>query len=431
MTLRHAALAGLSAILLLASCKKDKDDTPPTVVIIEPAAGTTISIPDTLNIRVQVSDEHVVRSLTVELSNAANTIVASAGTRDLNNSAGTYTFSLPLTNERLPSGTYTIVARASDGTNDGRGFLRLNVLEAPLRLRAIFLAPPFSTNTTTITHIDSLGQPSTFATVQDFNGIAVDSYSQHLFVAGSQYAPFHAFPTALAANGWQVPSPTNDQPEQFTAVTVDPLDRRLYFATRDGFIRGFTGEGAQQFTAQCLPDHRCEAIVVLETEVATWQRAIVGGASRIVTYTVAGTIYEQLPVEHDRVALFHRSGTSLIHFANANGSGLIEHINITDGGTPDIHTFNGEMIRAVVRLDTHRYIIALTDRLIRWDHQAQQATPLTTGITTDAMAYEAATGALYIAEGSTLITLDPNSGAIVNSLPTGSAIGHILPLLNR
>lgn len=431
MTLRHAALAGLSAILLLASCKKDKDDTPPTVVIIEPAAGTTISIPDTLNIRVQVSDEHVVRSLTVELSNAANTIVASAGTRDLNNSAGTYTFSLPLTNERLPSGTYTIVARASDGTNDGRGFLRLNVLEAPLRLRAIFLAPPFSTNTTTITHIDSLGQLSTFATVQDFNGIAVDSYSQHLFVAGSQYAPFHAFPTALAANGWQVPSPTNDQPEQFTAVTVDPLDRRLYFATRYGFIRGFTGEGAQQFTAQCLPDHRCETIVVLETEVATWQRAIVGSASRIVTYTVAGTIYEQLPVEHDRVALFHRSGTSLIHFANANGSGLIEHINITDGGTPDIHTFNGEMIRAVVRLDTHRYIIALTDRLIRWDHQAQQATPLTTGITTDAMAYEAATGALYIAEGSTLITLDPNSGAIVNSLPTGSAIGHILPLLNR
>jgi len=431
MTPRHAALAGLSVILLLASCKKDRDDTAPTVVIIEPGAGTTITIPDTLYIRVQVSDEHEVRSLTVELTNAANTIVASAGTLTLNGMGDTYSFRLPLTNERLPSGTYTIVARASDGTNDGRGFLRLNVLEAPLRLRAIFLAPPFSTNSTTITRIDSLGQPATFATVQDFNGIAVDSYTQHLFVAGSRYAPFQALPTALTANAWHLSSPGSDQPEQFTAVTVDPQDKRVYFATRDGFIRGFTGEGAQRFTAQCLPDHRCEAIVVMESEVATWQRAIVGGASRVVTYTVAGTVYEQLPVVYDRVALFHHSGSSLIHFANANGSGLIEHINITDGGTPDIHTFNGEMIRAVVRLDTHRYIIALTNRLIRWDHQAHLTTPLTTGITTDAMAYEAATGSLYIAEGSTLITLDPNSGAIINSLPMGSAIGHILPLLNR
>lgn len=431
MTLHHAVLAGLSAAFLLTACRKDKDDTPPTVVILEPVAGTTIAIPDTVTIRVQVSDEQVIRSLTVELTDAANATVANAGTLTLNGTGGTYTFSLPLTDERLSGGTYTIEARASDGRNDGRGFREVNILPAPLRLRAVFLAPPFSTSGATITRIDSLGQPATFATVADFNGIAVDSYTQQLFVAGSQYAPFQAFPTSSSASAWQVPPPANDLPEQFTAVTVDPKDRRVYFATRDGFIRGFTGQGAQQFTAQCLPGHRCEAIVVMETEVATWQRAIVGGASRVVTYTVAGTVYEQQPVEYDRVALFHRSGSSLIHFANTNGSGLIEDINISAGGSPDIRSFPGEMIRCVVRLDADTFVIALDDRIIRFDHTLQGITPIATGISANAMAYEPATGALYIAEGSTLLTIDQNSGSIVGSIATGSTIGHILTLLNR
>lgn len=431
MTLHHAALAGLSAAFLLTACRKDKDDTPPTVVILEPVAGTTISIPDTVAVRVQVSDAHAVRSLTVELTDAANATVASAGTLTLDGTGGTYTFSLLLTDERLPGGTCTIAARASDGRNDGRGFREVNILPAPLRLRAVFLAPPFSGSGTTITRIDSLGQLSTFATVQDFNGIAVDSYTQHLFVAGSQYAPFQAFPTSSAAGAWQVSPPANDQPEQFTAVTVDPRDRHVYFATRDGFIRGFTGQGVQQFTAQCLPGHRCEAIATVQNAVATWQRAIVGGASRMVTYTVAGTVLEQLPVQHERIAMFHLTGTSLVHFANEDGTGLIEDLNISLGATPDIHTFTGESIRAAIRIDANTFVVALTNRLVRFDRPARSITEIASGVTADALAYEPANGALYIAQEGTLFSMDPTSGTIVSSLATGSPIGHILPLLNR
>lgn len=390
-----------------------------------------MQVPDTVLVTVQVSDERTITGLTVELQNSGGLTVASGGTRSPNTTAGTFDFALHLTDERLPPGSYTIVARASDGENDARAFLQLHVLEAPLRLRSIFLAPEFSEESTTISRIDSTGTLSTFTTVQDLNGIAVDSYWQHLFVAGSRYAPFQAIPTAASGTPWQTQAPWNDQPQQFAAVTVDPTDDRIYFATRDGFIRGFTGQGAQQFTAHCLPDHRCEAIVVMDNEVATWQRAIVGGAARMVTYTVAGTVFEQMPVQHDRIALFHRMGTSLVHFANNGGSGLVENINISAGGSPDLRSFDGEMIRSVVRLDAHRYIIALTNRLVRWDHQAQQATEIVGGINARALAYDPANGALYVAVGSTLLTVDPNSGSTVGSMATGSAIAHILPLLNR
>ena len=421
----------IGGVLLCLSCKKDKDGTPPKVDIISPSAGSTFAVPDTVHVRVQVSDDRVIESLTVELLNPAGSVVASGGSRSLDATSGTYDFTLILTDERLPSGDHTIVARARDGFNDARDFVEVNVLEAPLRLRALFLAPAFSEESTIITRIDSTGAAAPFVTVADFNGIAVDGNSQHLFVAGSRYAPLQAIPAANSANTWQVNAPGNDQPEQFTALTVDPTDERVYCATRDGFIRGWTGDGFQRFTAQSLPDHRCEAIVVMENEVATWQRAIVGGASRIVTYTPAGTVFEQLPVEHERIALFHRTGSSLMHFANAGGEGLIEDLNISAGGAPVIRTFPGEEIRAVVRLNPNQFIVALENRLVRFDRPLQTVIPLASGISADALAYEAATGSLFIATGTTLLTMDPNTGTIVANSSVGFSVGHILPLLNR
>ncbi|MBL7952231.1 MAG: hypothetical protein JNM62_10975 [Flavobacteriales bacterium] len=415
----------------LLACKKDADTTAPLVRIVAPVAGSTISVPDTFTVRVEVSDENIVEALTIELVDDEGRTITSAGSISVNSNSGTYATELRLSDERVLSGSYTIVARATDGDNDGRGFLGINVLSTPLRLRALFLAPPFSTDPVSITRIDSAGNVSTFTSLQDFNGVAVDSYWQHVIVAGSQFAPLQALPTSASSNFWQVDAPASDQPEQFTAVTVDPSDRKVYFATREGLIRGFTGAGAQHFTAQCLEGHRCERIIVMQNEIATWQRAIVGGASHMVAYSIAGTSMHQLTVEHDRIELFHRSGTSLIHFANADDEGLIEDVNIAAGGSPEVRTFSGELIRAVTRLDANTFVIALTDRMVRFNYANNTINPLSEGIAADALAYDPATGALYASEGSTLLTIDPNSGAVVNTMSMNAPIAHILPLLNR
>lgn len=415
----------------LPACKKDKDETAPIVRIVAPVAGTIINVPDTFTVRAEVSDENIVKALTIELLDDAGRTIASAGSIPVNNRSGTYAAELRLTDERVLSGAYTIIARASDGENDGRGFLGINVLEAPLRLRSLFLAPSFSTDPVTITRVDSSGNMSTFTSVQDFNGIAVDSYWQHLVVAGSQFAPLQALPTSSGSTSWLVNPSASDHPGQFEAVTVDATDRKVYFASRDGLIRGFTGEGVQQFTAQCLPGHRCERIVAIGNRVSTWQRAIVGGTSRLVTYSIAGTTLDQIPVEHDHVAFFRRNETSLILFANANGSGSIKDLDISTGASPDLRIFNGEAIRAVVRIDANSFLIALADRLVRFNYPSNSINPITTGISASALAYDPASAVLYVAEGATLSAMDPNTGSVVSTISMGHTIAHILPLLNR
>ncbi|HPF91101.1 MAG TPA: Ig-like domain-containing protein [Flavobacteriales bacterium] len=431
MRLHHAALAAVFIASLFGSCRKDKDERPPVVEILLPVPGTTIAIPDTILVRVQVSDDHQLTGLAVELLNVDGAVVGSAGTINLDGSTGTYERTLVITDERLPTGTYTIAARATDGTNDGRAFRQVNILEAPLRLLATFLAPPFTLQQTTIDRLAPDGTSTPFETVQDFNGIAVNSRSGHLVVAGARYDPLQALPAAPGATPWQVQPTTTDQDQQFTAVTVDPGDGQVFFASRDGRIRGFTGQGSGRFNAQCLVDHRCEAIVTMGDEVVTWQTAIVGGAHRVVTYTPAGTILDQLPLQEEHVAWFERSADQLLHFANVDGSGLIEELNIQQGGSPDLRSFPGEPIRHVVRLNANLYIVALQERLMRFDHATHVATELRSGFPTDALAYDPVNGALLAAQGGELLTVDPTTGATVASMGTSGTIGHILPLYNR
>ena len=151
----------------------------------------------------------------------------------------------------------------------------------------------------------------------------------------------------------------------------------------------------------------------------------------IVTYSIAGTVLETLPVEHERIALFQRTDQSLLLFANEAGTGLIEDLNVSAGGSPEVRTFPDEAIRAVARLDANTLIIALLDRLVRFNYSTNTVSTVTTGIAATSLVYDPATGALFAAQGTDLLTIDPNSGMVTNTLSTGNTIGHILPLRNR
>ena len=396
-----------------------------------PDEGTTFNIPDTIAVRVQVSDDRTVRSVVVEVVDEAGSTIASAAAIGVDAATGTVDCSIPLMDQRARSGTYTLIARATDGMNDGRGFRSINVLEAPLRSRAIFLSPAFSNNETGIWRVDSTGLSALWTNVSELGGIAVDGHSQHLMVAGTQFAPMQALPTHGQAFAWQVAPPSTGEPGQFTALTVDPLDHRTYLATRDGFIRGYTGEGLQRFTAQCLIGHRCEDIVLTSGRVATWQSAAVGGASKVVTYTVAGTVQDVLPMEHERVALFQRSEDDMIHFANVAGSGLIEEVNVASAGTPDLRVFNGEAIRSVARMDEQNFMVALPSRIVRFNLASNSITEVVPAVQADALAFDRANGVLLAAQGSSLIAIDPVTGATNTVTSIAEPIAHILPLLNR
>lgn len=418
-------------IIISAGCRKDRDNTAPNVQVSTPGIGTSIQLPDTLLVQVNVSDDHALERLVIDVLNADGAPVAATASFTLSGTTASVLHQFIISDERLRSGDYTIEARAFDGANEGKGFRSITLNEVPLRLRAVFMAPAFSNTSSTIQKLDSVWQVSDFISVQDLIGMAVDSYTQHLMIAGSQFQPIQALPTTITSNSWQYTAPSNDAPEQFTTLSVDPDNGLTYFATRDGFIRGFTGNGAQTFTAQSLSGYRTQAIVSLDERVITWQKAIAGPEQQAVSYTVAGSVLEILPVPFERIQLFRRTSGRLILFANENGNGVVKDLNITEAGCPTRYLFTEGTISAAVQLDPDNYIVALPDRIFRYTYSTNLRQQLTTNIVVEDMAYDHATGILFVAEGNMLHTVDPNSGVIANSISTGMAVAHLGILNNR
>jgi hypothetical protein len=429
---QHRLLLLVLLLVVALGCRKDKDDTPPTVRILAPGSGMSISVPDTLTVRVEVADDRIVRSVVISLNDVNGIPVAQPVTVTVDAPSAVIERDLVVADERLGSGTYTLTARATDGSNERNAFRSIQVQAAPLRLRALFITPPFGNQGGVVQRVDSTGVMSAFTTVQDLNGAAIDSYHQRLILAGSASAPLVAIPTAAGAGSWQQPNLNAESIPYFEGLRVDPTDGRIYFATNDGFIRGFTGTGSQTYTAQALQSFRAMRMVVVGERLVSVQQSISLPERRLVTQAYAsGALIGQFALDLDVVGMYRRTDQHALIFGNRDGTGVIQDRNVQEGGSFEPREFAGTVITATERLDDNTWVIALAGQLIRYGHSSNSISPLANGFTATTLAYEAATGTLYAGVDDQLITLDPLTGAMTGTYSMPGGVGRILPLLNR
>ncbi len=424
----------LAFLMLLASaCRKDKDESPPRITILQPSEGYVLSIPDTMVVSVEVSDDMTVESVQFILADVNGVPITSPVTVAVNSPSATVVRDLIVLDERIPSGSYTLTVRASDGSNERKVFRSINVLAAPLRLRALFIAPPPGSSPATITRIDSAGNQSLLTVMNDIHGAAVDGYSQHVFLAGGLTAPVIASPTAASAFGWQIPNLNAMGLPYFNGPRMDPADGRLYYSTNDGFIRGFTGEGAQTFTASAMAGYASELTSIVGDRVISIQRNLVQDDLELVALALlSGQQLAQFPLDLDTVlAMDARTDQNLLLFGNRDGKGYILDRNAYQGAEFELRVFNEGPIRDVVRSDQNTWFMAVEGVVVRYHYPSNTVIPLASIPEVRALAKDEATGVLYAGSGAEIQILDPTTGNINGTITCPTEVGYILPLLNR
>ncbi len=429
---QHRPLLLLVLVFLCLGCRKDRDEQPPTVRILSPQQGFSVTIPDTFTVEVEVSDDRMVRSLVIGLTDVNGVPIGPMVSVNVDARSATVVRDVIITDERIESGTYTLMARASDGTNDRKAFVSAAVQAAPLRLRAVYITPAFGSIGAVIQRIDSTGAMAPFTTVQDLNGASVDSYSQHVLFSGSTNAPLAAIPTNTGSMGWQVGNLNAQSIPYFIGLKRDPTDGRHYFSTNDGFIRGYSGAGSQTFTGQALSGFRGWRTVVVGEWLVCAQRSISLPEDRLVGLALAsGTAMGQFPLDLDVVDMYRRTDQHALIFGNRSGSGWIQDRNVVEGGGYEPREFTGSPISATLRLDANTWVIALPGQLLRYAYATNSVSVIASGFTAQCLAHESATGTLYAGVDDQLILLDPFTGTVIGSNSIGTDIGAILPLLNR
>lgn len=427
---QHRALLLASALLLLGSCKKDKGDEVPVVRILFPAAGSTLSIPDTITVRVQAEDDRLVGSVTVTLTDGNGVPICPQAQTIVNTGSATVDLALAVTSERIESGTYTLVARVSDGDQDGFAFQDMVVHAAPLRLRSVFVLPPASAAAPyPITRIDSLGNMSTWMSLSELSGAAIDL--DHVFVGGTTSQGLVEFDVNTSASTQLLANAGVGTEPYFNGVTIDPSDARLYTGTLDGYIRGFFSTGNGSFTALSPSGWYSERTVVVDDQVVSAAFNTVSAQRKIISYDrSSGTLLAQYPFDNEPVALFQRDDDHGLVFGNRGGDGVVQERNIDLGGVFEIRVFPLDPIRAAARINSDIFIIARASGLYRFSYGSNAVTSISS-MDAMALAYDKISGALLVGNGNELVTMDPMNGNVLDSRTLATTIGSILLLTNR
>jgi hypothetical protein len=410
------ALPLLFFTLLSASCKKDKDGTPPSIHINLPGEGTVVTVPDTLMVSVHVSDDQVDNGVPI----------APGVSVQLDAPSGQVDRAIIVSNENIASGTYSLAVRASDGENTGSAFRSVQVLEAPLRLRAVIATP---VGGGTIYRVDSVGTVSPFTEVTEIAHAAINSPSQELFIAGGN-DPLRVFSLNNGSDR-ELPNNGSGGSPYFTSVHTDTRDDRTYISSNDGAIRAYRGGTSPVYTAQAIPSsvpfiNASIGDVVLNEQVTNGT-----GQRKLVNYTYSsGALLNSNAIDLEVIAMFEYSGDEALIFGNRNGSGVIQLRNVTSGGNFELTEYAEGEIRPVVQISSNAYAIVLPGRVVRYESQNNSSTTLINTSASDA-AYDEANGSLLIASGQQILVVHPVTGNVGNSIPLPITIGRVLPLFNR
>ncbi|MBK8499513.1 MAG: hypothetical protein IPL52_12030 [Flavobacteriales bacterium] len=421
------------SVLLMGACRKDKDDTAPTVHILYPAAGSTVNVPDTITIGVHVEDNEGVEQLTVMLTDSEGLPVGPIALLDIHSASAQVQVELAITSERLESGNYQVIARASDGENDGRAFLDLWLLGAPLRLRSIFLVPPAASSPPyTITRIDSTGALSTWATTSELGGTAIDL--DHIYLAGESTQPLvrrrisNGSSTTLLANEGVPGAPL----PFFHGLDANGHDSRTYVGTVTGALRGFNAQGNGVFNATSPIGTYSELSAVIGNYVVSIARNAVLGTRQTINYAHnSGATLGQFPFDLTPVALHTSGGDHLLAFGNRNGDGVIQERNVEAGGVYEMQVLSGTEIGSVARVDEYTFAVATESGVLRFERPGNSIQLLAPLPGAGAIVFDKTSGSLLVGVGDQLIRIDPSTGVQLDVLTAPTAIGGILLQSNR
>lgn len=426
---QHRLLLLAVLAMFALGCRKDKGSEAPTVRILEPGAGFSVNLPDTVTVRVQVSDDVAVERLVVMIADQAGIPIAPIRAIDLGSSSATIDVEIPVLNEAISSNGYQIIARASDAEQDAQAFLPITVNAAPLRRRAIFLvprsAPPF-----TIHRIDSAGILSAFTSLAELNGASISP--EWLYTAGGASDDLKAWDPVSGASVVRMSNANvSGSAPYFWNPVVDPNDGRLYVGTWEGLLRGFGPSGNQAFSAVLTDGYQSRMHIKVDDVLLSLALAPSQNQWRMISFTYsAGVQISTFPLSFEPIDAYYLDSDRALLFGNDANGGLIAQANVDQGGVIVLREFAADSLLAAVAMPSGAYAVASTTGIHRYQSSTNSLLALSNE-RSDAIAFDAASGALLASFGQELRTMDPSTGATISTTGLPQPVAQFLIQLNR
>lgn len=423
----------LYAALSFFSCKKDTDESNPTITIITPVENQSFNVNDVVWVKASVSDDTKITAASISLLDDQQRVSHRSLSVPVSSPSTTINAAYTLDNIHLESGFYYILITATDGKNDSRMYRRIYIAAVPKVIEKVFVVSHTSSSQTNLSYIDS-----SFSSVipyhtcyGDYTGSSISSYYQQVYACGNFTGSFTGIRLKDNSIRFSI-SPLVSSSPYFTGFYGDEQDN--YVARYDGFIQGYDYFGNIIYGTMAGNGYYAMHIYFNSKYMITEEKNKSSSEKKLVTYYPNGNAQQSVLINQDIVTFCEKDEDEVFLFGNDSGQGVIQLFDRTHNyiWNPYFYSLPVGTILSAVKINQNTYLIGHSDGTIyKYEYSNSSLTTYISGYTAIQLRYDSESNRLYVAEANRISSFDYTFASALNFVNTNETILDLHLLYNR
>jgi hypothetical protein len=398
--MKHITIALTVIILFCFSCKKDSPVGYPSIQISSPSSLVTYAVFDTIVIKATISDATGLQSVVVYITNAQNVPVLATMNIPITGKNMSFTCNYPINDFHMSSGEYTIVVKASNGTNTQYGFRQIYIDAAPTIRTGIYVITRNNSGLH-VSKLDSVFNKTTVYTQGgDYSSSDVSSYYRQLYISAADSGNENTLSMPLASSVWSINGIVS--PTQYFTNTYSYSDA-VYISQFNGLIKYYNHSGAGIVSSMANTGYYPIKTCVWNNYLFTEEKCTSSSLRNLVVYYApSGASYEQTAIPGPVIGMFGLDVNHLLVCGNQNAGGAyLQLYNVPGNIFYSPLTLPSANLLSVAQIDAQDYLLGFDNGTIyTYSYNTNGFTPYLNGVNASHMQYDAINDQLIVSSGT-------------------------------
>jgi len=420
----------ISILLLIFSCKKEKDTTLPVIQIILPQSNASFSVIDTIQISADITDNEMIRNVSVFIlnDNAQNI----SGIHSFNVNAKNFHLNtrIILDDIRIESGSYDIVISASDKFNNKKTYRKIHLTSINKKLEKILLITADQNNS----YIFENDISKSFVQKHTYNGLLCDaeinSYYNSLLLL-TKNGELISLNTDNYQELWRN-SNLNNPPYEYKGDLL--INNYLVYASqKNNSIVAYSYDNFTKKTLISENSSNNSNLFCIHNDYIVGNSYSNGiGVSKIEKYYYSTGIFQtSININFKVVEILASYDNSVLIFGNSGNNAKISAFYLLYNTLQEIYSFDNENIISVCKVSNKEFIIATNKNTYIFDAEAQNTYILKPSYSPKNIFYEELNGLVYCTLGSEIKVFSLPYFQEINSFITNCSVEKVLFKYNK
>lgn len=407
--------------LMIFSCKK-KDETPPMVDFILPSEGAIYNVYDTVHTRFTASDETGLHHVFAQILDENFIPIAASETVNISSSTSQGSAELVIEDKLLETGSYYVLASASDGKNETREFREIRIIALPKKRRAIFASTQGQSDL--IWKIDSLFQTGNqwLQPSQDILKLCVNSQQDRLTIIGNLSTGIRSFDISSTGIVWSDDAINVNQIQRYTDIFC--FNSVIYCGLFDRELRSYSLNGSLTLN-ELTGNYRPETFYADETYLVVGMKLIGGNSHHIFVYhrqTNSLLWQQEIPMEIKAICALQNDEVLL--FGNSGNQARVLHYDIGNNGYWEPRQLPVGKLSDAIKMEALNFAIAHESGLYTYTYNPNFLNQIGT-LNYQDICFDVDNGTLVGAAQNLIEEIHPVNGSLINSFSQGDSITSI------